>query len=223
MQIHEITQRRVNEAGGFGSFLSGLNGGLTDKFSNPGQPNVAAMNKKITKVWTDYAQQLKAVTPDPARYDTLYLQTLTAFVQKNLLGGQPINSAINKQEITQMISAIVVAKEDPQQVATLMPKLIQQTMLSQQDVSGGSGITKVVSTNPAIIEYRGVTYSINDNGQWSNQKTGKVLDQNSQLFFDLELNKAGGSAPTQNNPAPGDETPVGRNDRRSSRKRPGTA
>jgi hypothetical protein len=222
MQIHEITQRKIAEAGGFGSFMSGLTGGLTDKFSNPGQPNVAAMNKKITKVWTDYAQQLKAVTPDPARYDTLYQQTLTAFVQKNLLGGQSINSAINKQEITQMISAIANAKEDPQQVATLMPKLIQQTTLSQQDVSSGSGITKVVSTNPAIIEYRGVTYSINDNGQWSNQKTGKVLDQNSQLFFDQELNKAGGSAPTLDNP-PEDETPVGRNDRRSSRKRPGTA
>ena len=194
MQIHEITQRKIAEAGGFGSFMSGLTGGLTDKFSNPGQLNVAAMNKKITKVWTDYAQQLKAVTPDPARYDILYQQTLTAFVQKNLLGGQPINSAINKQEITQMISAIANAKEDPQQVATLMPKLIQQTTLSQQDVNTQS-LTKVVSTDPALIQYRNVNYNINDNGQWANQQTGRVPDESFQAFLDQELNNAGGAAP----------------------------
>jgi len=196
MQIHEITQRNIVEAGGFSSFLSGLTGGLTDKFSTPGKPNVAAMNKKITKVWTDYAQQLKAATPDPDRYDTLYQQTLTAFVQKNLLGGQPINRAINKQEINQMISAIVTAKEDPQQVATLMPKLIQQTMLSQQDVGAGSGLTKIISLEPAIIQYRNVSYNINDNGQWSNQQTGKVPDESFQRFLDQELEKAGGMAPS---------------------------
>jgi hypothetical protein len=215
MQIHEITQHNIAEAGGFGSFLSGLTGGLTDKFSTPGQPNVAAMNKKITKVWADYAQQLKAVTPDPARYNTLYQQTLTAFVQKNLLGGQPINSAINKQEINQMISAIVAAKDDPQQIATLMPKLIQQTMLSQQDVTAGAQqLAKVISLNPDVLEYRGVTWAINDNGEWANQRTGKVPDYVFQAFLDQELNKAGGSAPTPSNPAPSEETPIGRNDRR---------
>jgi hypothetical protein len=191
MQIHEITQRNIVEAGGFSSFLSGLTGGLTDKFSTPGQPNVAAMNKKITKVWTDYAQQLKAVTPDPARYDTLYQQTLTAFVQKNLLGGQPINSAINKQEINQMISAIDAAKDDPQQVATLMPKLIQQTMLSQQDVTNANGV-KIISAQPAVIEFRNVVYAQNDKGEWANQKTGRVLDAPTQDFFDQQLAQAGG-------------------------------
>ena len=196
MQIHEITESKITEAGALGSFFSGLTGGLTDKFSTSGQPNVAAMNKKITKVWTDYAQQLKAATPDPARYDTLYQQTLTAFVQKNLLGGQPINRALNKQEITQMISAITNAKDDPQQVATLMPKLIQQTMLSQQDVSAGSGLTKIISLEPAIIQYRNVSYNINDNGQWANQQTGKVPDESFQRFLDQELEKAGGEAPS---------------------------
>jgi len=191
MQIHEITQRKIAEAGGFGSFLSGLTGVLTDKFSNPGQPNIAAINKKITKVWSDYAQQLKAATPDPGRYDTLYQQTLTAFVQKNLLGGQPINSAINKQEITKMISAIADAKEDPQQVATLMPKLIQQTMLSQQNVTNADGI-KIISTQPAVIEFRNVVYAQNDKGEWANQKTGRVLDGPTQDFFDQELARAGG-------------------------------
>ena len=220
MQIHEITQRKIVEAGGFSSFLSGLTGGLTDKFTNNAQPNIGKLNKKITKVWSDYAQQLKSVTPDTDRYNTLYLQTLTAFVQKNLLGGQPINNAINKQEINQMISAIVAAKEDPQQVAMLMPKLIQQTMLSQQDVTAGAQqLAKVISLNPDVLEYRGITWAINDDGQWANQRTGKVPDYTFQAFLDQELNKAGGSAPTPSNPAPGEVTPVGRNDRRSSRTR----
>lgn len=216
MQIHEITKRKIVEAGGFSSFMSGLTGGLTDKFSTSGQPNVAAMNKKITKVWTDYAQQLKDVTPDPAKYDTLYQQTLTAFVQKNLLAGQPINNAINKQEINQMISAIVSAKDDPQQVATLMPKLIQQTALSQQDVTAGTQqLAKVINMTPDIIEYRGITYSVNDNGEWANQRTGKVPDQSFQAFMDQELIKAGGSAPTPNNTPSGE----GPSPRRVSRTR----
>lgn len=211
MQIHEITQRILVEAGGFSSFLSGLTGGHSDKFTTGAPPNIGALNKKITKVWSDYAQQLKAITPDPARYNTLYQQTLTAFVQKNLLAGQPINNAINKQEINQMISAIVSAKDDPQQVATLMPKLIQQTMLSQQDVTAGTQqLAKVISMTPDIIEYRGITYSINDNGEWANQRTGKVPDQSFQAFMDQELIKAGGSAPTPNNTPSGVGTPTPR-------------
>jgi thymidine phosphorylase len=191
MQIHEITESKITEAGALGSFFSGLTGGLTDKFSTSSQPNVAAMNKKITKVWTDYAQQLKAATPDPARYDTLYQQTLTAFVQKNLLGGQPISSAINKQEITEIIFAIAAAKDDPQQVATLMSKLIQQTMLSQQDVANADGV-KIISARPAVVQFRNVVYAQNDEGNWANQKTGRVLDGPTQDFLDQELARAGG-------------------------------
>jgi hypothetical protein len=194
MQIHEITQPRLDEAlGAAGSFFSGLTGGLTDRLMDktPGQPNVAAMNKKITKVWTDYAQQLKAATPDPARYDTLYQQTLTAFVQKNLLGGQPINSAINKQEINQMISAIVSAKDDQQQFATLMPKLIQQTLLSQQDVTTTNPLVKIISTNPPVIQYRTASYALNQQGEWANQTTGKVPDESFGKFLDQEARNAG--------------------------------
>ena len=191
MQIHEITKSKITEAGGFASFMSGLTGGLSDKFSTPGQPNVAEMNKKITKVWTDYAQQLKAATPDPARYDTLYQQTLTAFVQKNLLGGQSINSAINKQEINQLISAISDAKDNPQQIAALMPKLLQQTTLSQQDVGSANPLIKIISTNPPVIQYRTISYALNQQGEWANQQTGKVPDESFGKFLDQEARNAG--------------------------------
>ena len=223
MQIHEITKSKLTEAGGFGSFMSGLTGGISDKFTqNKGTTQTAPVANKVNQVWANYAQQLKAANPDPARYATLYQQTLTAFVQKNLLGGQNINSAVNKQEITQLIGQIAAAKDNPQQVTELMSKLVQQSALSQQDVTAGSQmLAKVISLNPDILEYRGVTYAVNDNGAWANQRTGKVLDQTMQAFLDNEVNKAGGSAPTPSNPPADEAPPVGRNDRRASRTRPG--
>ena len=211
MQIHEITQTQLDE--GLGNFLGNVAGkvaagakNLGQKITGPGDfsnaygnqqkaQQTAMLGKKVAQIWANYVQQLKATNPDPARYDTLYQQALTAFVQKNLLGGQSINSAINKQEINQLITQISAAKDNPQQVATLVSKLVQQATVSQQDVTSGAGLTRVISTEPAVIEYRGITYTINDNGEWANQKTGKIPDQSFQAFMDQELTKAGGSAP----------------------------
>jgi hypothetical protein len=237
MQIHEITQTQLDE--GLGSFLGKAAGGISNfanKVSGAVSPTgdfknayantkktqqTAMLGKKVAQIWANYVEQLKATTPDPARYDTLYKQALTAFVQKNLLGGQSISTAINKQEITQLISQISTAKDNPQQVATLIPKLVQQASLSQQDVTSNATLSKVISTEPAVIEYRGITYSINDNGEWANQRTGKVPDQTFQAFMDQELIKAGGSAP-----APGTAQvaaqPTTPQSRRLTRKRPGT-
>lgn len=213
MQIHEITKSKIDE--GVGSFLGNVAGKVAAGAKNLGQKmspsgdfktaynnkmkaqQTGMLGKKVAQIWANYVEQLKATTTDPARYNTLYQQALTAFVQKNLLAGQSINTAINKQEITQLINQITAAKDNPQQVATLIPKLVQQASVSQQDVTAGTQqLAKVISTEPAVIEYRGNTYAINDTGDWSNQKTGKVLDQSMQAFMDQELNKAGGSAPT---------------------------
>jgi hypothetical protein len=222
MQIHEITTTKLDE--GVGSFLGNVAGKVAAGAKNLGQKMSATgdfknaygnqmrtqqtgmLAKKVTQIWLNYTQQLKTATPDPARYDILYPQTLTAFVQKNLLGGQSINTATNKQEINQLINQISAAKDNPKQVAQLMSTLVQQSTLSQQDVTGGSTLTKVISTDPAVIEYRGATFAVNDTGEWSNQKTGKVLDQSFQAFFDQELIKAGGSAPAPGT-APGTTAP----------------
>ena len=218
MQIHEITESQINE--GLGNFLGNVAGKVAAGANKLGQAispsgdfknaygnqqrtqQTAMLGKKVAQIWANYVQQLKATTPDPARYDTMYQQALTAFVQKNLLGGQSINTAINKQEITQLISQISTAKDNPQQVATLISKLVQQASVSQQDINSGT-LTKVISTDPAVIQYRGVTYIINDGGQWANQTTGKVPDESFQAFMDQELTKAGGSAP-----APGAATGI---------------
>ena len=56
-------------------------------------------------------------------------------------------------------------------------------------------MTKIINLDPAVIQYRGVTYNINNDGEWANQATGKVPAESFQAFMDQELVKAGGSTP----------------------------
>lgn len=207
MQIHEITQQKIDEAigsalGGFAGKIAAGAGALAQKF-NPtagfkaayNQPvrtqQTAKLGKKVADIWANYVVQLKTATPDPARYTTMYQQALTAFVQKNLLAGQSINGAINKQEITQLITQITAAKDDPQQVATLIPKLVQQASVSQQDATATDPLIKIISTNPPVIQYRTISYALNQQGEWANQTTGKVPDESFGKFLDQEAKKAG--------------------------------
>jgi hypothetical protein len=185
MQIHEITTTKLDE--GLGNFL----GGVASKLTNRKRTNQTAMlGNKVAKIWSAYAQQLKSVTTDPARYNTMYQQALTAFVQKNLLAGQSINSAINRQEINQLITQIAAAKDNPQQVSSLILKLVQQAAVSQQDVAS-TALVKVLSTNPTILQYRNVDYAQNADGDWANQQTQKVPDESFQAFLDSEARRAG--------------------------------
>ena len=145
---------------------------------------------KAATVWNNYAQQLKAATPDPVRYQQLYKQALQTFVQKNLLRGQSIANSINRQEIAQSIDAIVAQANNPQQVAQLFPNLVQQSALAQSDPSASSGLAvKIISTNPAVVQFRNKTYTIDNQGQWADQ-SGTVPDQSFQAFLDQELAKA---------------------------------
>ena len=197
MQIHEITQSQLDEAlldlakraaGGVRGAVQGFQQSRQDRQTAQAS---AAVAKKAIAAWDRYARNLKAQTPDPKRYQQLYQQALSAFVQKNLLANQPIDSAINKREIVELINAITAAEANPQQVATLMGKLVQQAALSQQDISRGVVAIKVVSTNPPVIQYRNINYAINQQGQWANQTTGRVPDESFQQFLDSEAAKAG--------------------------------
>jgi cell fate (sporulation/competence/biofilm development) regulator YmcA (YheA/YmcA/DUF963 family) len=157
------------------------------------QTNTAMQNllKKAVPAWNSYAKNLKSMTPDPARYQQLYQQSLAAFVQKNLMGNQPIDSAINRREITQLIADITAAEDNPQQVASLFGQLTKQAAMSQQDTNRND-VAKIISTQPAVIEFRNVVYAQNDEGKWANQKTGRILDEPTQNFLDQELARAGG-------------------------------
>jgi len=198
MQIHEITQSRIDEglldlakkaAGGVKGAVQGYQ---QSRFDRTTQQSVSAIANKALKIWNNYARTLKASTSDPNRYTQLYRQALAAFTQKNLLRNQTIETVINRAEITQLIDAIADAESNPQQQAQLFGKLVQQAALSQPDVSRGSqALTKVISTAPAIIQYKNINYAQNQQGDWANQTTGRVPDESFQAFLDQELAKAG--------------------------------
>jgi len=214
MQIHEITQRKKNSqvdeglldlakkaAGAVGSGVAAL-GRAGSAVASPfravkgayqtaaGTSGIGQISAKAARAWNAYAETLKAATPDPQRYSTLYKQALEAFVQKNLLSGQRLNSAINQQEIRAIMDQIITASDNPQQVTQLFPKLVQQAAASQQRIDADG--VKIISTQPAVIEFRNVVYAQNDQGEWANQKTGRVLDGPTQDFLDQQLALAQG-------------------------------
>jgi hypothetical protein len=152
--------------------------------------------KKAMPAWDNYAKRLKSMTPDPARYKQLYQQSLSAFVQKNLLGNQPIDSAINKREITQLIADITAAEDNPQQVASLFGQLTKQAAMSQQDTTRNMSMVKIISQNPMVVQFRNKTYILSSTpgqeGEWTDQATGKTLDPTWQAYLDNQtgLNQA---------------------------------
>ena len=209
MQIHELTQQRLDEQGilqGIKSAASGVKGAVQgyqqakqDRATQQGIQNVA---DRAVKAWTQYAKQLKAANPDPTRYAQLYKQALLAFVQKNMLAGQPVSDAINRQEITQLVDALTDQADNPTAITNLFPKLVQQAATSVTDVNTSAGqlMVKVVNPDPAVLQFRNKTYIINDQGEWADQVTGAVADQSFQAFLDQELAKAVPNAQTQLNP-----------------------
>ena len=196
MRIREIVKHNMSE-GIFDTIKTAANWGSGETWSQARsrvQADTASKTllKKAVPAWDNYAKRLKSMTPDPARYKQLYQQSLSAFVQKNLLGNQPIDGAVNKRELNQLISDITDAADNPQQVANLFGKLIQQVGLSQQDTTRGVPVAKILSTNPTVIQYGAVSYAQNQEGDWANQKTGRVPDEAMQAFLDQEAAKAGG-------------------------------
>ena len=196
MQIHEISQP-VKLAEGF---FSNIGNAVSQSKQ---QRQVSSVTDKAFRAWDKYAQNLKANTPDPARYEQLYRQTLESFVQKNLLRGERIEYAINQQEIDQLINNITAARDDSNQVAQLFSQLVQQSALSQQQAGTRSKATTatsntksqvtVINKDPALVQFQNVNYVINDQGEWIGLNNSKVVPQSFQQFLDNELNKALGT------------------------------
>jgi len=152
---------------------------------------IAGVSDTALKAWSTYATNLAKANPDPARFEQLYKQALTSFVQKNLLKNQSINSAINSQEINTLINNITAQRNNAQALPLLFNKLIQQASLSTQDPSRGAGLlVKVISANPAVLQFRNKTYVIGNQGEWVDKDSGQVADPTFQAFLDQELSKA---------------------------------
>lgn len=163
MQIHELTQPRLDE--GLGSALGGFAGKVSAGASALGQKISptgdfkAAYNEKLRsqqtkmvadkayKAWTTYAQQLRAAIKDPAklqafdnRTDDLYKKSLTAFVQKNLLGGAYMPNLTNKTDILTLIDKL----SEPKPVKSSTGGTTTPT---------ATGLTHVANpTNPNIVK-----------------------------------------------------------------------
>jgi hypothetical protein len=137
MQIHEITQRNIDE--GLGSMVGGLAGGisnLANKVAGAVSPVGAAKNAYASAVkpqqikmiadkayngWKQYEKTLLQSNPD-ARTTGMYEQALLAFVVKNLLSGQYLPNVINKDKITALVKQLsssgqgsAPAQEPPQE------------------------------------------------------------------------------------------------------------
>jgi hypothetical protein len=204
MQIHELTQQRLDEQGILQGIKSAAQGYQQAKQDRATQQGIQNVSDRATKAWTQYAKQLKATNPDPARYAELYKQALMAFVQKNLLKGQPIANAINKQEITQLVNAMSDQADNPVAITNLFPKLVQQAATSVTDVNSNAGQlqVKVINPDPAVLQFRNKTYIINDQGEWADQTTKAVADQSFQAFLDQQLANAVPNAKQQLTPQP---------------------
>ena len=197
MQIHELTQQRLDEQGILQGIKNAAQTFKQTRQNNITQQKIDAVLAKALPIWNKYTQQLKNSTPDPERYQQLYKQALTAFVQKNLMGGQQLNSAINRQEILKIIDSITVAANNPQEVSQRFRMLVQQAALAQPDVEKTSTLIRVISTEPAIVQYRNRDYIINDQGRWADKQTGKETEESFGRFLDQEWAKVAPESPVR--------------------------
>ena len=126
MQIHEITQRKLDE--GLGSFVGGLAGSIANVAGDvmgaisPGDDAKSAyasavrpqqikmLADKAYTGWKQYEKTLLQSNPD-ARTGDMYYQSLLAFVTKNLLGGQYLPNVINKNQIIALVKQLSQSEE----------------------------------------------------------------------------------------------------------------
>ena len=126
MQIHEITQRKLDE--GLGSFVGGLAGGIANvagdvmgaispggdaksAYASAVRPQqIKMLADKAYTGWKQYEKTLLQSNPD-ARTGDMYYQSLLAFVTKNLLGGQYLPNVINKNQIIALVKQLSQSEE----------------------------------------------------------------------------------------------------------------
>ena len=153
MQIHELTQPRLDEAlGGLGSFMSGLTGGMSDKYM---QKNSAAGQENTSEKWkerytalqkdptvTAYVDGLArewaqvSATQVPASQGANASATLARVVPTLVAAAKSSNNAISSTQIGQLL-------------ATKAPTVWNNT----------ADKTQAIATLSAELEKQGVTIS----------------------------------------------------------------
>jgi hypothetical protein len=152
MQIHELTQPRVDEAlGGMGSFLSGLTGGMSDKYMDknpavskvqntsekwqdkyadlPKDPNVTSYVKTIVSGWADNAPKLVQPTQGLQSKATLQqvVPTLVTAAKKS-------NNQLTSAQIGQILakSAPTIWKDTPDRPDPAKPDQVDKATAIKQ-------------------------------------------------------------------------------------------
>jgi len=111
MQIHELTQPRLNEGitNTIGNVVSkgvsAVKGAAASYSSGRQDRKVGAIADKAYRTWKNYEAQLLKADPD-ARQNGDYEKQLLAFVNKNLLGGMYLPNVINKDKIITLVQQI---------------------------------------------------------------------------------------------------------------------
>jgi hypothetical protein len=112
MQIHEITQRKLDE-GLLDTVKSAVSGAQAGYRASQGNRTVQMIADKAYPIWAAYAKRLEQSITDPTakqafdnRSDGLYQRALMAFVQQNLLKNVRIDDTINKDQIKAVIQKL---------------------------------------------------------------------------------------------------------------------
>ena len=166
MQIHEITQSRLDEGivdavkSGYNKLAGGISGAKQGVRLSRSTQQAQLLANKAFPIWKTFAAQIRAGIKDPAklqafdnRTDGVYEKNLLAFVQKNLLGGAYLPNLTNKDEILALVkqlSAPTISNPatippnqltealSPAQEKELFTQLVTQGTLAQ-NVAAGAG------------------------------------------------------------------------------------
>lgn len=95
-------------------------------------------------------------------------------------------AAVKKRQQRAANKAAPLKESATPQEQQLFTQLVQQAALSQPeaDAPAMKKGAEIINQDPAIIRFQGTTYGLNDNGNWSDIKTGKVPNQSVAAFLD---------------------------------------
>lgn len=161
---------------------------------------VQEVASKAQAAWNGFVAKFAGSLDDPQEKeqylsgaDGVMEDQLTEFVERNLLGNKRIESFANAQKIHSLIAQIcggeagALTEPRPSQQAQPTAKQPQAPEQSKKIVRHMSPAgTRVTSGEPRTLRFRGVEYIRDDEGDWTNFKTGKKVPQAQQAFLDKE-------------------------------------
>lgn len=215
MQIHELTQNPVKKPMNEGlldrarEYISPT---MTDKGTTTAQEEkIHQLATKAQSAWNGFVQKYSASLDDPqektdylSNADGLMEQQFTEFVERNLLGKQPINRFANANKIKSLVDQIVGSESpnalhpapqpQPSTVSkptsaapTAAPQPVAPAAEPQVAVHVSPRGTTISAGEPHTLTYKGKEYVVDDDGDWANLSTGrKVRLEALAKFLDSE-------------------------------------